>query len=161
MKYSILYQISDTINLKIVNAMKKHVRERYPENWPQISANIIYGRAGNRCEQCGIKNGAFRYKERLGPGMPVSSATQKTIEGALTVGDLQYWEVLRLYGVTRVILTCAHLNHNEQDNRPENLRAWCQSCHLKHDRENNRLRAKAYKLGQLSLNPEFQPYHKK
>ncbi len=33
----------------------------------------------------------------------------------------------------RVVLTVAHLNHHPQDNRPENLRALCQACHLSYD----------------------------
>ena len=36
-----------------------------------------------------------------------------------------------------VILACAHINHIETDNREENLKALCQTCHLNHDRENN------------------------
>jgi hypothetical protein len=32
-----------------------------------------------------------------------------------------------------VILTVAHLNHQPNDCRPENLRAMCQACHLSYD----------------------------
>ncbi len=42
--------------------------------------------------------------------------------------------------VTRVVLTVAHLNHVEDDSRPENLRAMCQRCHLKLDRADNQAR---------------------
>lgn len=34
-----------------------------------------------------------------------------------------------------VVLTTAHLNHNIKDNRPSNLRALCQKCHLDYDRQ--------------------------
>ena len=37
----------------------------------------------------------------------------------------------------KVILTVAHLNHIISDNRPENLKALCQRCHLNHDRRHN------------------------
>jgi 5-methylcytosine-specific restriction endonuclease McrA len=33
----------------------------------------------------------------------------------------------------RVVLTVAHLNHDVDDNRDQNLRALCQPCHLRHD----------------------------
>jgi 5-methylcytosine-specific restriction endonuclease McrA len=35
----------------------------------------------------------------------------------------------------KIVLTVAHLNHDITDNRPENLRALCQRCHLTHDKE--------------------------
>lgn len=31
------------------------------------------------------------------------------------------------------MLTVAHLNHDPQDCRPENLKAMCQRCHLRYD----------------------------
>ena len=34
---------------------------------------------------------------------------------------------------TRVILASAHLNHDPGDNRPRNLAALCQLCHMVHD----------------------------
>jgi hypothetical protein len=33
------------------------------------------------------------------------------------------------------VLTVAHLNHDPQDNRDENLKAMCQRCHLRYDRD--------------------------
>jgi hypothetical protein len=48
---------------------------------------------------------------------------------------------------SKVVLTISHLDHNPQNNAPENLRALCQACHLSHDRhehaENRRLRRRA------------------
>lgn len=76
-------------------------RERYPADWEDISKGIREGRAGNRCEACGVANGATVIGVR---GQPY-----------------------------RVVLTVAHLNHEPSDCRPENLRAWCQSCHLRYD----------------------------
>ena len=37
-----------------------------------------------------------------------------------------------------VVLTVAHLNHEPADVRPENLRAWCQTCHLRYDVEHHK-----------------------
>ena len=35
---------------------------------------------------------------------------------------------------SKVVLTVAHLNHDKNDNRHENLKALCQRCHFGHDR---------------------------
>ena len=40
----------------------------------------------------------------------------------------------------KVVLSVAHLNHDTMDNRPENLKALCQFCHLKQDRADNNKR---------------------
>lgn len=34
---------------------------------------------------------------------------------------------------SQVVLTIAHLDHNIDNNEPDNLRAWCQRCHLTYD----------------------------
>ena len=45
-----------------------------------------------------------------------------------------------------VVLTTAHVDQDDHHNAPANLRAWCQRCHLHHDRHQhgvNRKRAVA------------------
>lgn len=39
---------------------------------------------------------------------------------------------------SRVVLACAHLNHDPTDCDPGNLAALCQYCHLRHDRHHHR-----------------------
>ena len=41
---------------------------------------------------------------------------------------------------TRVVLATAHRNHDTADNADANLAAWCQRCHLGHDRPEHRRR---------------------
>jgi len=41
---------------------------------------------------------------------------------------------------TRVVLATAHLDHDPTNNRPKNLLALCQRCHLLHDRQEHRRR---------------------
>lgn len=43
---------------------------------------------------------------------------------------------------SKVILTIAHLDHNPSNNDHENLRCWCQKCHLNYDREHHLENAK-------------------
>jgi 5-methylcytosine-specific restriction endonuclease McrA len=40
-----------------------------------------------------------------------------------------------------VVLTIAHLNHNPANSNGDNLRAWCQKCHLGYDREHHQANA--------------------
>lgn len=41
----------------------------------------------------------------------------------------------------RVVLTIAHLNHTPEDNDMDNLRAFCQRCHLRYDAEHHKANA--------------------
>lgn len=36
-----------------------------------------------------------------------------------------------------IVLTIAHLNHQPEDCRPENLKAMCQRCHLRYDQKHH------------------------
>lgn len=67
-------------------------------------------RAGDRCEQCGRKNGAIlRRKKWVGPGR------KKVIPAKV------------------VQCGAAHLNNKAGDDRPANLAWLCRGCHLHHD----------------------------
>lgn len=90
-------------------------RSRYPDGWDKISRQIRFDRAGGKCE------GSPAYPDcRAEHGKP------HPITGSI------------------VVLTTAHLGidkedgspgdkHDKMDVRPENLRAWCQRCHLTYD----------------------------
>lgn len=83
-------------------------RARYPEDWPAISLRIRTERAQDRCEclgQCGKHDDWC--EARNGYPHPVTES--------------------------RVVLTVAHLNHEPEDIRDENLAAFCQRCHLAYD----------------------------
>lgn len=84
-------------------------RDRYPANWPEISARIRHDRAAGLCECEG----------ECGTGHP----------GRCTAANG------RLHPVTfsRVVLTVAHLDHTPENCADENLRAMCQRCHLAYD----------------------------
>jgi len=90
-------------------------RENYSDDWEQVSLDARI-RAGNKCENCGAPNGLHVW--RSGP----------------TDWALSYLDDGKF---VKIVLTVAHLNHDTHDNRPENLRAWCQRCHLRYDREHH------------------------
>jgi hypothetical protein len=59
---------------------------------------------------------------------------------------------------TRVVLATAHLDHDPGNSSPGNLRAFCQRCHMIHDRPEHRRRRQITwrarrALGDLFLGP--------
>ena len=95
---------------------------RYPKDWKRIREAILT-RSGGQCEcagECGL--------HRTTPG------PRRCLERN---GHRAQWA----NGL--VVLTVAHLNHDTQDNRPANLKAMCQRCHLRYDATHHAKNAKA------------------
>lgn len=83
--------------------IKPENRKRYPANWKEIVAQVRE-RSGNRCE------GSPMFPEcRAVNGEP------HPVTGS------------------RAVLTPAHLDHVPENCALENLRHWCQRCHLVYD----------------------------
>lgn len=122
-------------------------KSRYPDNWREISERIRYERAGNKCEWCGVPNGALILRS-------VEDGSRYIISDDDGVWHYPDGEAIRLSEIpdeynmrekeTRVILTVAHLGaphadgtpgdkHDKMDVRDENLAALCQRCHLLYD----------------------------
>lgn len=97
---------------------------RYPKDWKQIRQRILE-RAGNCCEgspafpDCRIPNGWFR-----------NNTTGETTKNAW---DTESWCLVDGDSVTLIVLTIAHLDHTPEHCDDDNLRAWCQRCHLTYD----------------------------
>lgn len=91
--------------------IKPENRARYPANWKEVRAAILK-RAGHCCEGS--------------PAHPDCRAAN--YEPHPETGSL-------------VVLTIAHLDHQPENNAPENLAAWCQRCHLQYDAEHHRINA--------------------
>ena len=98
---------------------------RYPKDWPQTRDRIL-ARAGNKCEgsplfpNCRASNGWFR-----------NNTTEELVPP--DSGVIEAWAFADGDKVTRIVLTIGHLNHTPEDCADENLRAWCQRCHLNYD----------------------------
>jgi hypothetical protein len=121
---------------------------RYPANWKSEIVPRILARAGDACEKCGLPNG-----ERV-----TSVALRLSEEGKTKVrrfwlrdeSDLTRMEPFIVRGSAkrvRVILTVAHLDHDEENAgvADERLRAWCQHCHLTYDAEEKRRRMSGHR----------------
>ena len=105
-------------------------RERYPPDWEAVS-RAIRARSSGQCEcrgECGL-HAERRCEERNGEAA-------KWARG-------------------KVLLTVAHLNHDPQDCRPENLRAMCQRCHLRYDRTHHQVNARATRRNRLAMDLDF------
>lgn len=112
---------------------------KYPSNWKSEIRPAILKRANDCCEHegCGVKNGAFGYRNKEGLFYDWSY-----IEDALEIHghDMFDDELKNCYdkdgnptkGV-RIVLTIAHLDHDITNNDPSNLKALCQYHHLRHD----------------------------
>lgn len=99
--------------------IRPDLKHLYGKDWREISRQIRE-RAGNRCEWCGVKNGAIGYRDAQGRFHDDPQAAEvMAIEGER--------------GVVRIVLTVAHLDHNPANCDPANLAALCQRCHLRYD----------------------------
>lgn len=97
---------------------------RYHPDWTSI-VRQIKAQADDRCEFCGVPNGAYGFREE-GTGL--------FFEGDPDSGPCSQTPGPRCF---RIVLTIAHLNHDIDDNDPANLRCLCQKCHLAWDRQHH------------------------
>lgn len=118
-------------------------RRRYPADWPDISARVR-AEAGEKCEWCGVHNGAMIYRGSDNQGVvsipayryagaPAFEASYHAQTGEIIPGSC--WDTFdaRLGAPARVVLTVAHLDHQPENCARENLRALCQGCHNAYD----------------------------
>lgn len=90
--------------------IKPENKDRYPDNWKEISNYIRFERAGGRCEcegECGHVHDGMRCNAIHLKPHPITNS--------------------------KVILTTGHLDHIPENCHGENLKAWCQRCHLSYD----------------------------
>lgn len=109
-------------------------KARYPKDWPAISAGIRE-RAGNRCEECGVKNYELGGRTPQGDWRKALPRGEKLLRLDWPEPGDYAWceghpEKLR---IVRIVLTVAHLDHQPEHCAPENLKAWCQRCHNRYD----------------------------
>lgn len=116
-------------------------KDRYPKNWPQISA-AIRERAMGRCEECGVENYALGGRAEDGVWWPAIPKEEK--RASLEWPTPGEWWLCRR-GITtkrlrivRIVLTVAHLDHQPENCDPSNLRALCQRCHNRYDAAHRR-----------------------
>jgi hypothetical protein len=101
-------------------------RGRYPADWAEIS-KAIKERAEWRCECLG----------ECGRGTHEGRCPNLHGQPAYGTGS-------------KVVLTCAHLDHTPENCDPANLRAMCNGCHLWYDRDHHKQTAAATRRAALA-----------
>lgn len=97
--------------------------KKYPLEWKEIRQRILE-RAENKCECCGLEN-------------------QNVVRSFSTKGKPVVWKRLweqypteyDSYKAVHIVLTIAHLDHDEENHevQDDRLKAMCQLCHLRYD----------------------------
>ena len=125
----------------------------YPIDWPQLSAAIRFGRAKGKCEHCHRPHLAQIWHLGDGRWWDVTSATWRDYRGR----GVRAFPSLDQLRRTRVVLACAHLNHDPTSNSPRNLAALCQRCHLAHDAPEHRYQRWRTRFTRRALRDFFDP----
>lgn len=119
--------------------IRREHRFFYPIDWAQLSIAIRFGRANGRCEACGRPHGRMVY--HLGDGRWWDAETASWRDGrGRRIRITGTTDVLGRIRTTRVILAAAHRDHDTANNVAANLAAFCQRCHMIHDRPEHRRR---------------------
>ncbi len=109
---------------------------KYPPNWAREIVPRILQRADNKCEVCGLEN----HSCVMSVPLRIKDGDRYKIK-RLWVNDES--DLIRLKPLAsggkvkpvRVVLTIAHLDHDEDnhDVTDDRLKAMCQYCHLNYD----------------------------
>ena len=119
--------------------IRRQHRYFYPIDWPQLSAVIRFGRAGGVCEGCRRPHGQRIYCLGDGRWWDASVGCWRDGNGQ-TLSVMPSIHDLQAIRVTKVVLAAAHRDHDTSNNRPANLAAFCQRCHMLHDRPEHKRR---------------------
>lgn len=135
--------------------IKPENRGRYPTDWKQIRERIL-ARAGHCCERCKAPNLTMIARgegRHVGTYMTddaeVIDADTGEILGRCRMSDYQ------LGHMVRVVLTIAHLDHTPENCADDNLRAWCQRCHLAYDAEHRAATARETRQSRKAVGDLF------
>ena len=105
--------------------------KKYPENWKAIVSKVAE-RSGGQCEcmgECGLHTTTGRCIEKNG-------------EPAV-------------FAKGKIILTTAHLCHDESCEDLDHLRHMCQRCHLRYDSEHHQVNAAKTRRNKKAISDLF------
>lgn len=123
--------------------IKPENKARYPKDWPKIRERIL-ARAGNKCEQCGVANHSLGGRAPDGQWHPAWPLQERLLRLEWPKPGTMHWcgsDRAVWLRIVRIVLTIAHLDHTPEHCDDDNLRAWCQRCHLAYDHEHHQRNA--------------------
>lgn len=124
---------------------------KYPSNWPEIRKRILErdNHCCKVCKVCKVSNGTIVFRGEW-KGIEVfqngGGEIYRTDNGEYLTTDF-YASIAPSTGkidqsAIKIVLTIAHLNHDVNDNRDENLAALCQLHHLRIDSKQHKANAR-------------------
>src|SRR4051812_1676471 len=119
--------------------IRREHRFFYLIDWPQLSAVIRFRRAGGCCEGCERPHGQRIYCLDDGRWWDAEVGSWRDGQGR-SAKALPSVEELASARTTRVVLATAHRDHDTGNNVDANLAAFCQRCHMNHDRPEHKRR---------------------
>ncbi|KQT65861.1 MULTISPECIES: hypothetical protein [unclassified Aureimonas] len=125
--------------------IRRHRRFYYPIDWRELSQQIRFVRAKGRCEGCLRPHGQTVVHLGDGRWWDAEALAWRNGKGRVlqALAPLTCETVVQR---TKVALATAHLDHDPGNNHPANLKAFCQRCHMLHDKpEHLRQRDLTYK----------------
>jgi hypothetical protein len=116
---------------------------KYPPNWKTEIVPRILKRAENKCEVCGLENKDYIYSLKVYVRVPETGRYGYRSIWLSLGADAERSKHLGVVKKCRVILTVAHLDHDEtnHDVKDDRLSALCQYCHLNYDAKEKYRRA--------------------
>lgn len=119
--------------------IRADLKPLYPPEWPALSRHIRFEIAGGRCQDCSRPH--LRYVLTMKDGRWFDPVDVVWRDAGGNQCSFPGWvEAIRTGRASRVVLATAHLDNNPANAAIENLRALCQWCHLRRDREFHLLR---------------------
>ena len=115
----------------------------YPIDWRELSAEIRFrraGGAGGACEGCGRPHGRMVYHLGDGRWWDAEVGAWRDGKGKSLAGLPSLDDLTGGLRTTRVVLATAHRDHDTANNADANLVAFCQRCHVNHDRPEHQRR---------------------
>lgn len=113
---------------------------RYPAGWTTVVVPRIRARSGDKCERCGVPNGAIGYREADGK-------------------FFRCWANGEMIGhkIIKIVLTVAHLHDPDPANcADDNLAHLCQRCHNIHDAPMRQQHARETRRGRRAIGDLFE-----